>query len=119
MTEIPEPEILMAERAFAEAQALLEGERLTTAVQGQETLPVGWYDTDFYPRLGSFALASLERADLVGEILRVTRGSRSCFVYCVARRDVDPFALVLSRRAYWAIANLAVEQAECLVEIVG
>lgn len=104
-------------RAFAQTQALLTG---TVARTVALLADVGWYDSAAHPETGAFALVREDGAyaDLVGEILLVTNGDRSCYVYCIDFGDVTG-DLALYRRAYLHLGLLSHETLPCLVEVLG
>jgi hypothetical protein len=113
---IVEIEVADARRSFSKAQELLAGVpfRLIPYVE------VGWYDTAAHPEDGCFALVREEGpyTDLVGEVLRVTYGSRpGVFVYVIGGADI-PQDLALYRRAFLAVALLTKESIGATVEVV-
>lgn len=113
---IVEPEVAAARRAFAKAQELLAG----VPVRLLPFVAVGWYDTEAHPEAGSFALVREEGplTDLVGEIIKVTYGSRpAIYAYVVGGADI-PDDLALYRRAFLAVSVLAKEQIIAAIEVV-
>lgn len=117
MTEVIEPEVQHARRAFPMAQTLLAGVPtgdLPTAVD------IGWYDTSTHPEIGSFAVVGREspHEDWIGEIILVSANGRACFVYVIASADV-PTPLALARRAFAEIATLSTESIAALVQVIG
>lgn len=113
-----EPELLVIRRAFPEAQRLLAG----GSVARVGSIEVGWHGTGTHPELGSSHAVVRSFAgydDLVGEVLRIRRGSRpAIFVYVLGARDV-PTPVSVSRRAFMALGLLAEESLECTVEVAG
>lgn len=116
MAQRHEPEFLVAQRAFPMAQELLAGVALRTLGR----VEVGWHDTRVHPSVGAFAVVADNGnlTDLIGEILRVSRGTREVFVYCVGARAV-PVRLSLARRAFFGLGLLAHETLPCVVEVVS
>lgn len=113
-----EQEVLNAQRAFSEAQALLAGEPSTDVLPAE--LHVGWHDTGVHPETGAFAVVGLDAGldDWVGEVLRVTANGRACFVYVMSVADV-PTPLSLARRAFASLSVLSAESILGLVEVIG
>lgn len=112
-----DPEVLWGRRAFAQAQALLGG---VSEPRFSDFIEIGWYDTDVHPESGSFAVVRQggPYTDLVGEVLAIKRGTRpTVFAYCVGARAV-PNDLALQRRAFLAVAGLATETVDVVVEVV-
>jgi hypothetical protein len=111
-----EPEILIGRRAFATAQQLLAGVPLRRLGR----IDVGWYGTDTHPEQGAFAVVrdGAGLAELVGEVLKVTVGSRVVFVYVVGARGV-PAQLAVSRRAFLALGLLSLDSVPAVVEVVS
>lgn len=110
-------EIHQGRRAFGETQTLFGG---AVFQRVGDFVDLGWYDTEVYPEAGSFAVvrAGGVYADLVGEVLKVSNGSREVFVYCAGTADV-PQDLALYRRAFLHLAVLAREKLTCVVEVVA
>lgn len=115
---VPEPELLVIRRAFPEAQRLLAG---TPFSRVGTTTDVGWHSTETHPELGSsHALVRSDAGldDLIGEVLRITRGSREpIFVWVIGARDL-PTDVSVARRAFMELGLLSVESVECVVEVV-
>lgn len=101
-----EPEVAIGRRAFPAAQALLAGALLTSI---PDVSTVGWHETFVDGESGAFAVVRFGLEELRGEIVKVTAGDRSCFVYVVGARDV-PVDLSLARRAFLSLAPLWTEQ---------
>jgi len=105
-----------AERAFPKAQELLAG----VPLRSLGLMTVGWHDTQTHPKAGSFAVvadgAGLD--DLIGEVLRFSRGEREVFALVFAARAV-PTSLSLARRAFIGIALPALETIELTVEVIS
>lgn len=102
---LTEPEILIGQRCFGDAQRLL-GEGLRGQAVG--TYTVGWHDTNVQPYRGCFAVVSEtdpDLAELVGEVLRVNARDLGVLVYVLGREDV-PHSISLARRAFLAISGL-------------
>lgn len=114
MTVPHEPEVLAGRRAFPEAQRLLDGPTLRSA---DDLRNAGWHGTLTHPEAGAFAVVRRDLEDYVGEVIRVTYGSRSCVVYVVAARDV-PQELSLTRRAFMALSPLWRERIRVQAEVV-
>lgn len=110
--EIVEPEVSKGRRAFPVAQQLFAG----APVAAERTIECGWYDTSVHPESGAFALVQVGAGldDLIGEIVQVTNGARSAFVY-VMQAAAIPTPFGLARRAWFAIANPSEESVECQV----
>jgi hypothetical protein len=113
-----EPELLVIRRAFPAAQALLAGAALSRV---GTTVEVGWHSTETHPELGSshaLVRSGADLDDLIGEVLKITRGDREpVFVYVLGARDL-PTDVSVARRAFLALGLLAVESVECIVEVV-
>ncbi|MGH2898977.1 MAG: hypothetical protein ACRDMZ_09920 [Solirubrobacteraceae bacterium] len=113
---VTEPEILMGRRAFPTAQQLLAGvplRRLPALVE------VGWYGTETHSETGAFAVvrSGWGLDDLLGEVLKVTVGRRSVFVYVIGARGV-PTDIALARRAFFEVGRLSHETLPAVVEVV-
>lgn len=117
MPEPVEDEVAAGRRAFAAAQAALDGPTLRV-VAGLVT--VGWHDTSAHPERGCFAVVRRDGplTDLIGEPLLVSARGRSVIVYCMASAAV-PTDLSLARRAMMALSTLARETLDCQVEVIG
>lgn len=118
MPALAEPEVLASLRAFATAQRLLAG---VPEVRLSGVVPVGWHGTE----VEELPVALVRRGglyeELVGEIVRVSRGARTpIFAYVYGARTL-PVAVELSlpRRWFLAIGLLALESADCIVEVVA
>jgi hypothetical protein len=105
-------------RPFASAQAQLEGPptRMIGPVQG------GWYDSGAYPEVTAGAAAIVHRGgvleELVGEVVSVRYRGRRIYVYVHGAADL-PTDFALTRQAFLAIGNLAVESAPLELEVIG
>lgn len=110
-----DPYELRAERAFPKAQELLAG----VPLRSLGVMTVGWHDTLTHPKTGSFAVVADGAGlnDLIGEVLRLSRGEREVFALVFATRAV-PTSLSLARRAFIGLALPALESIEVLVEVV-
>ena len=103
--DLNEPEVLIGQRAFVDAQRIL-GEGLRGQAVG--TFTVGWHDTSVQPYRGAFAVVNqVDPAlrDLVGEVLRVNARDQEVLVYVLGRQDV-PHSISLARRAFLALSGL-------------
>lgn len=112
-----EQEIMDARRAFPKAQELLFG-----PPDGELSWvgPCGWHDVSVNREAGAFAVVAFAGplAESVGEVVRVSRGPRSVFVYIVASADiVQPISI--ARRAWWDIGGLVETSAQVVVESVS
>jgi hypothetical protein len=107
-----EPEVNIGRRAFPVTQELFAGSPLGEA----QTLECGWYDTSVNIESGAFALVQTGAGldDLIGEIVQVTNGALSVFVY-VLQAAAIPTPFGLARRAWMAIALPSSESIECQV----
>lgn len=116
MSSQVEPELLIIERAFPEAQALLA----STPSEILGSLVVGWHDTVLSRWTGAAAVVRrggpLE--ERVGEIIRVSTDFGSAVVYVVGTADVER-DLSLARRAFLAVCPLAEEEILMSVEAGG
>lgn len=112
---VTEPEILIGRRAFPMTQQLFAG----VGRRLPEQVDIGWYGTETHPEAGAFALVrdGWGLDELIGEILRVTVGTRAVFVYVVGARGV-PTDIALSRRAFLALGRLSHESLTMTVEVV-
>src|SRR4051812_14325254 len=101
-----EPEILIGRRAFPVAQQLLAGVPLRRLGR----IDVGWNGTETHPEQGAFAVVrdGAGLGELVGEVLKVTAGSRVVFVYVIGARGV-PTQVAVSRRAFLALGLLSLD----------
>jgi hypothetical protein len=114
-----EEEVHIGRRAFAEAQAQFRGPALTRL---PGLIAVGWYDGDVEPEAGSFCVVRtggpFDDDSIIGEVLAFTYEQRpTVYAYCLGSREVaDDIALY--RRAFLAVRNLAMETADCVVEVV-
>lgn len=111
-------EVHVGRRAFGEAQRQFAGPALSR-LPGLVT--VGWYDTDVEPESGSFCVVRTggpyDNEELVGEVLAFTYGQRPVvYAYCLGSREVAE-DVALYRRAFLAVRNLAMETADCVVEV--
>lgn len=110
-----EEEIAWAGRAFPTAQRLFEG----SALRGLPGINVaGWHGTRVDPYEGAFAVVSPALSSVVGDVLRVTAGKRSCLVYVVATRNV-PAKFSLARRAFLALGGLYLDTIRVTVEVIA
>lgn len=116
-------ERIYAALPFPEAQAQLASPGL------MPTRPVaascGWHGTGLDPERGSFAIVARDGplADLVGERLAVSRRdtaeARTVYVYVHADSDTLTEELSLTRRAFMALADPALEDVPVVVEVVA
>jgi hypothetical protein len=121
MAEEPEQEIIDGRQPWPIAQERLRGPALRRL---SSTVDTGWYDTSLHPEQPGFCLvrdgAGDEFTELIGEVLRVQRGSREAFVYCLGARLLPPTVdLALTRRAFLSIALLSESSVSCTVEVVA
>jgi hypothetical protein len=98
-----EIEISQGQRAWGASQALL-GAPSTTMLGMIKT---GWYDTQTSPYRGAFALVNRggPYEALVGEVLELTRGTRTSYVYVVGAANL-PTDFALARRAFLSLGAL-------------
>lgn len=116
MAVLVEPEVGMGRRAFPKAQELLAGVPLR---QLPSRVDVTWHGTETDEETGSFAVVSLDGdPDLIGEVLRVSSGGRSVYVYVLGARAIEA-PLSLTRRAFLSIARLSRESVPALVEVIA
>lgn len=113
----PEREVLIARKAFPDAQVELSG---VSAPYSGGPYALGWFGTRIVDERGAFAVVSeggpLE--DLIGEIVLLRYGQRSVFVYCVGASDIADYDIGVTRRAFAALAVLAKEEIAVLIEVV-
>lgn len=109
-----QPQLLIIERAFPEAQRLLSGATVTHYGR----VDVGWHDTAVSPWTGAAAVVRRggPLMELIGQTLRVTSDDGSCLVYVVGGGDVLQ-DLSVARRAFLALSPLAEDELDCMVEI--
>lgn len=116
---ILEPEVALGRRAFPEAQRLLVTQPLRLAT---DLKTCGWHGTNVHPEDGAFALVRSGpegfQDEYVGEVLRLTVGSRSCIAYVLAARDL-PWDVSLTRRAFMALAPLFTSQLLIRAEVLS
>lgn len=101
----------------------------SAAIRGTlRTATAGWYGTKFDPTMGAVAIVRSDGplADLVGERVQVTRRAgapRSVVVYITDERDFpDELAdedLLLTRRGFFALADLATDALDVTVEVLA
>jgi hypothetical protein len=110
------PEILVARRAFPEAQGLLQA--IPTRRAGG-AVSVGWHDQTLDIESPAFAVVRPggPHGDLVGEVLRVTRNNAEVFVY-VHRSAGVTADLSLCRRAFHELGALWESTMTCVVEVI-
>lgn len=113
-------EVHVGRRAFAAAQ----DEFRSVAISRLPGLvEVGWYDTDVEPEAGSFCVVRTggpyDNEELIGEVLAFTYGARpTVYAYCLGSREVAD-GIALHRRPFLALRGLAMETADCVVEVVS
>lgn len=112
-----EPMILTCRRAFPEAQAALESGG--GAPFGDRLYTMGWVGTRVSSERGSFAVVALNGplADLVGDIVRLTHGTKSVLAYVVGSADL-PYEIGVTRRTFAAVELLSVDSVDVIVEVV-
>lgn len=110
--------VLVGRRCFADAQAQLGVRPPNQTVDALVT--TGWYDSAVNAEVGSFAVVDPAGvlADRVGQVLRVSTGSFSAFVYVIGLAGTGA-PLALARRAFMALGPLSVGTLECVVEVVS
>lgn len=111
----PAESVLDGRQAFLDAQAAFAG---TVIPLGFFT--VSWYGTAVSDERGSFGVVdpTMGLADAVGEIVRVTYGSRGVSVYVIGSQDGLGTDLGITRRSYMALGLLAVEPITATVGVV-
>lgn len=119
MAVLVEKEIMWGRRAFPTAQQLLGA----TGVPAQRLpgrVSVGWHGTEVDPETGSFAVVAddSDYGDLIGDVLSVTSGRRTVFVYVLGSRGV-PQPISLCRRPFLALGLLGNESLRCKVEVIA
>lgn len=117
MAGLPEPEVMIARRAFPQAQALMAGPPLIGTSQYVRT---GWHDSSLHPLEGAFALIDPQSGldDLIGEVLAVHYRTKTIYVYCYEFAGmVVPFSLY--RRAFLALELLTAEEILTRIEVVA
>jgi hypothetical protein len=81
---------------------------------------VEWHHTTLDEHEGAFAVAReggpLE--EMVGDVLRVSYGDRSAYVYVVDASDDLDADLSLARRAFIQLANLSEDEVAASVEVL-
>ncbi len=109
-------ELLDSRRAFPRAQELLGG---VPSRRLPGLAATGWHSNDVHPEAGSVAVVGRlsPLAGLVGDIVRVTVGTRQVFVLVLGARDV-PVDLSLARRPFAALALLTTTSLSAIVEVV-
>lgn len=112
-----EPQILEAKQAFPEFQ-----ERYAGAAGKPLHAPytVGWIGTNVLATRGAFCVVNMDEPDLevlVGEYVRIFLANRSVVVYC-AGREVLPYQIGVTRRAFMALALLPTEDLVVNAEIL-
>lgn len=117
MAVLFEPELLMSRRPFPESQELLRGVPLSR-LPGR--VDVGWHSNDVHPETGACAVIGLDQdPELRGEVLKITFGSRECFVWVIAQRPL-PVPVSITRRAMFpTLAGLWHDSIRCVVEVVA
>lgn len=117
MPALPEPEVMIGQRAFPTAQALFNTPPLPGTSRYVQT---GWHDTATYPLEGAFALIDPESGldDLIGEVLAVHFAGRTVFVYCYTLVGL-PYPLSLYRRAFLGLDLLTTKTILARVEIAS
>lgn len=112
--DIPEEEL--AAYGWNTAQRMLAG----PVVGAPMATTVEWHHTALDERIGAFAVAReggpLE--SLVGDVVRITYGSRHAFVYVADVADLEA-DLSLARRAFFALADLALDEIQATLEVTG
>jgi hypothetical protein len=87
---------------------------------------LGWYGRSFDPTSGAHAIVRQDGplADLLGERIRITRrtpdGNRTVSVHAEREMpdELDGYDLLVSRRAFFALANLAASEIAVTVEVL-
>jgi hypothetical protein len=111
-------ETLIGLRAFPESQRLWAD---TPAVQlGGRT--VSWYGSDLRPEAPAFCVVNRTADDsdvppLVGELLAITRGRATIYVYCIASATI-PTDIAVTRRAFIGLGRLTEDSVDCTVGIL-
>lgn len=113
---IVEQDLLDSRRAWPEAQRIFKGPALRRLPSRAE---VGWHGNEVDIEQGACAVvrAGAGLDDLIGEVLRVSIGSREAFVWVRGSRGV-PHDVSLTRRAFLALGLLSHESIACVVEVV-
>jgi hypothetical protein len=114
--EIPDEEL--AARGWYSAQRALAGQSLSGT---RRAASVEWHHTSLDDHEGAFALVReggpLE--ELVGDVLRVSYGTRAAYVYVIDASDEIDADLSLARRAFLQLANLADDERRMTLEVVA
>lgn len=112
-----ESEVLASLRAFPEAQRLLAGVPIDR-VAG--LVPVGWHGTEVEPLPVAVVRRGGAHEELIGEVVRVSRGWRDpVFAYVYGARGIpEGVELSLPRRWFLALGLLSLESIDCVVEVV-
>jgi hypothetical protein len=115
-------EMLFASLPFNEAQAQLGA----PGVEGRLlTATCGWHGTSFDSQRGSFAIVSSDGPlkDMVGERLAITRGdtpqARTVYVYVHTDSDDLVDEISLTRRAFMALGDPALDNIDVSVDVVA
>lgn len=100
------------------AQLMLAG---SVESGSQRATSVEWHHTSLEGHEGSFALvrAGGPLEELVGDVVRVTFGNESVYVYVIDAEDDLDADLSLARRAFMQLANLASDEKQMTLEVVG
>ena len=116
MPFLVEEEVGWARRGWPDSQRLLAGEPIRRL---PGLVPISWYDTRTSPERGAFALvrAGGPHEELVGDILRISRGVHSAFVYVLESADL-PTDIAVARTVMVRLALLARSSVNFVVEVV-
>jgi hypothetical protein len=115
---VAEAELMWAQRAFPKAQQLLAATGAPTR-RLPGLVDIGWHGTEVEPIAGAVGVIGLGGdQDLLGEVVRVSNGTRSIYVYLLGVRAV-PTPYSVSRRAFLGLGLLAIERLACVVEVIA
>jgi hypothetical protein len=91
------------------------------AVTDEVEVVAGWHGTKADPEIGAFALVDENGPlkELVGDVIRVSRGFTSIFLYVNGLAELPEEDLSLTRRAFLALGPLAATDLDVTVGIVG
>lgn len=109
-----EPEVIEGIKAFPDTQAGIEADPVS-----RFRTQIGWYGTASGPR-GSFAMVAHNgpHGDLVGDYVRITVKKQRALVYVIGSLEDPSYDLMLSRRAFVAVAPLWQPGVTALVEVM-
>lgn len=116
MPDLDEPRVLDGMRSWSGSQRAYAG--VPDPQRDRLVLDVGWYGTGVDEHEGAFCmvLAGGPLEDLIGDVVRVARGQRAAYVYCLGASAALPTSLALSRPAFLRMAALGDGTARLVVQ---